>query len=716
MSRTFKLTRNRRTVGFGFEALEPRCLLAAGTFPGVPSVVDQFAALQSHADALAFTLPSSIPIDDTSLFDHYQGVVRYPGAGSSVFYVTQSDGEGGYLHTIQLSTRGTDGERLRSNLQYVGVDTEDARPSGVDRVRTSIRFDGSFQIDGQTLRRYKHPGGMAIVDNILFVPMDSRTTSDPSLSGGVGAIVLFDLGNNGQWRTSPRPIQVLPIAYKVDNLAVIKHKGTYLIYTNGDGGEVTRVYRTSSTDLRSPALTLNRGTTFSPSAHHVGPEWPTGSGGHQSSTFIRQSNSENPSDNDPIYMIATRMDGFAGNTFNGNDYADLYRVTFDSIGQMQLEWISTFQPTMRYSDGGTLGNFAAAGSAYVSPSGELLLYSTPHYDIETFRVVSGSQRFDLVDDNVRIAEIGHRNMVRNISPLLKPSLQLPSLYRVHEGSTVLLRATGTVSASPWVELFDDTNFGDRSLKVAYVDRAMYELNEFDELDRFTDKASSVRWRLPVGMRVELFDDDNFSDTKFVLEGNGLIRQYSNLGGFGDKTSSMRFVGSNPAENLTYDWDLDGDGIYGETGTNALRGDEVGQSPRFNAGISDGPSTVVVYARVTDGTGASTTKSMTVQILNLAPTVSITGPDAGNVGVRLSFQLTATDPSWADRRAKFRYVVDFGNGVVREYVPKAANSSMTVSNTYTRQDLYVIRVTAIDKDGGVSAQAVLQVAIGPVING
>ena len=40
-------------------------------------------------------------------------------------------------------------------------------------------------------------------------------------------------------------------------------------------------------------------------------------------------------------------------------------------------------------------------------------------------------------------------------------------------------------------------------------------------------------------------------------------------------------GSDPeGDPLTFTWDLDGDGVFGETGLAADRGDEVGASPTF----------------------------------------------------------------------------------------------------------------------------------------
>ena len=64
--------------------------------------------------------------------------------------------------------------------------------------------------------------------------------------------------------------------------------------------------------------------------------------------------------------------------------------------------------------------------------------------------------------------------------------------------------------------------------------------------------------------------------------------------------------SEPSASLTYTWDLDGDGVFGETGVDAAQGDEVGISPTFNAVGLDGPLTVVASLTVTDTQGASST--------------------------------------------------------------------------------------------------------------
>src|SRR5690606_8203046 len=51
--------------------------------------------------------------------------------------------KGGYLHVVRMTTRPSWGERLRSNVQRVGSDTEDTPPPAGDRWVRSLRFNGA---------------------------------------------------------------------------------------------------------------------------------------------------------------------------------------------------------------------------------------------------------------------------------------------------------------------------------------------------------------------------------------------------------------------------------------------------------------------------------------------------------------------------------------------------------------------------------------------
>jgi uncharacterized delta-60 repeat protein len=70
-----------------------------------------------------------------------------------------------------------------------------------------------------------------------------------------------------------------------------------------------------------------------------------------------------------------------------------------------------------------------------------------------------------------------------------------------------------------------------------------------------------------------------------------------------------------ADPLSYLWDLDGDGVFGETGSGATRGDEVGQSVTFNPAGAAG-TTKTVKVQVFDGDGGVTTATSSVQVLTV----------------------------------------------------------------------------------------------------
>lgn len=96
---------------------------------------------------------------------------------------------------------------------------------------------------------------------------------------------------------------------------------------------------------------------------------------------------------------------------------------------------------------------------------------------------------------------------------------------------------------------------------------------------------------------------------------------------GQVTLSPVVSNPDPSDPLTYQWDFDGDGIYGEAGSAALRGDEVGPAPTFNAsGLSVG--TYPIHLRVADSAGMSASSSGTVTVKPLPLLVLAAGSGAG----------------------------------------------------------------------------------------
>src|SRR5262249_49181618 len=100
-------------------------------------------------------------------------------------------------------------------------------------------------------------------------------------------------------------------------------------------------------------------------------------------------------------------------------------------------------------------------------------------------------------------------------------------------------------------------------------------------------------------------------------------------------------GSGP---LVFQWDLDRDGVFRQTGATALRGDEVAPTPTFSAAGLAGPTSVTVTLRVTDtSTGLTSTATATINVANVPPTVNA-GPDQTvNEGTTVNLAGTFSDP-------------------------------------------------------------------------
>jgi hypothetical protein len=682
----------------------------------VADALTQFDALKHHAEALAWRNPEALGAPDPSLFDHYQGLARNPRTGiAPVFYVSQLDDDDGglftghgYLHVVQFGSRTTTGERLRSNLQQNGNDTEEDSPPPSDTWLHSIRFDGTLLFDGVPLPAYKHPGSMALVDDVLFLPVDQPFDDHAP----TGHLLMFDVVDP----TNPVPLQALPLSHSIDNVGVTRlPDDTWLIWANGGGGDDIKVYRTSTTSLRDNTLDLILVQNWEPGSGLAGDFWPDGIGAHQSSTFLHDAAGT-------LHMIGMRHADVPG--IVGPDYVDLYRVDVSPSYELFLTPLRTRELHCVYDGGGgpldmRVCNMAASNNAYVSPTGELILYSIPHDDEDGFDT-----------DIVRMGEFRHVEVNREGSPLRAPGAEAGGPYAVGEGLTLALSGSAVPAADrPWVELYDDKGFGDRSIVIDYDDRALFELSDFDDLDDFGDKTSAVRWRSPVGLDIELFDDHDFSDRRIVLKGTGKTEEISDLDdqvvipgvvehynptrgagealGFSDKTSSARWTGTESPEAFTYVWDLDGDASFGETGAAAARGDETGATPTFSALALDGPLALTVSLHVsTAGVEAVGADVADLNVNNVPPTVSITSIDGGFAGLGLIGLPVKLTGSYSDIALDTHTAeVDWADGFTGAATVHAALSTVDATHVYTTAGDYSVQLRVTDDDNGTGTASI-----------
>lgn len=162
----------------------------------------------------------------------------------------------------------------------------------------------------------------------------------------------------------------------------------------------------------------------------------------------------------------------------------------------------------------------------------------------------------------------------------------------------------------------------------------------------------------------------------------------------------------PGDSLTYAWDLDNDGVFGETGPGAGRGDETGATPTFSAAGLDGPGTLPVSLRVTDQGGMAGTDTAAVDVMNVPPVVSA-GPDQlvyEDVIVSLA-PATFTDAGTLDTHTA---TIDWGDGTVEPGAVVESGGAGTVagSHTYLTAGTYDVTVSVTDDDGGLGTDTLI----------
>lgn len=590
---------------------------------------------------------------------HYQGVVRAPykaGGPNDVFYVTKSghpdDNEEAFLGVVQLRSRSAIdgasapfGERMRSNLLQRGTETADTAPPTTDRVVRRIEFSD-----------WKHPGGLQMTGDILVVPMEQPIDAlGETIEDKDCEIWFYDCTD----RLNPVRMDytlVLDIdtglSYKpraeagvVGIIKLPEPDGRFALLVTWAGDFQVACYVSNRTSFFLPDGRQDPQFEFQPYAFwevtdqpefdftglSINPftvdpfigAWPYATNSTDNnlvSTFqtmhlVQQADGG-------IYMIAARNTNNFSPVFVGIDVVSVFQVVglpsdgVQATGEVRFLYRGQKAFNMMPHDegiivlGGEIGDRAVFGNgnagvgAYVSPTGELLLYAIAHNETD--------ENMDLL----RMSEFRHRDMTWNaphVGPRWMPEPFGPMVtLEVGEELVRELRAEPWILGS-WVDLYEDSSYnsnGNAYQKIVQVIDAPDVLlddyqTRFSRLDGaginngFEDKASSHRLCLDPTTWFALYDDNNLEASLFSVapEEDGRLSLRSNYGfvDANDQANSATFYSFQQTLDLfparvtgmlvlgqvtgltseeieqrmavpEVEWDLDGDGVFEIAGT------------------------------------------------------------------------------------------------------------------------------------------------------
>ena len=415
--------------------------------------------------------------------------------------VTMSDHWQGVQRLPVISGTGLDGRYLivssdHDDYSRYGVVQMASRSSGAARLRSNrLRYGddtwdvapASNDVVGHTRiisSIRKHAGGIQTIGRYLLIPCEDNSNAT------MARVYFYDMASP----LSPTYLWGYDLVHQDAGGAAIAKlsDGRFLMaVARYDANEID-FYLSGNASITSPAW--SHLDTWYESEIQCAPGMDCNWGAYQAINFVTDASGE-------LYLIGNHRNGVAG-----SDWVDTFHV---EVWQTGSSVITKVAKRNLYCSSGypRQCNLDAAGGVYVDASHELIFYATEHDN-------------DGPSGTVKMVEFRQERPVESCSSL----------------------------SDAWIDFFEDTSFGGRSLMLDYSDRSKRRTYNWNGLDDFNDRASSARWCLPAGERLRVYRHDSYGGGYYDFNGNGSVQSDSNLHnnefsdgkGVGDNISSAQW--------------------------------------------------------------------------------------------------------------------------------------------------------------------------------
>ena len=197
--------------------------------------------------------------------------------------------------------------------------------------------------------------------------------------------------------------------------------------------------------------------------------------------------------------------------------------------------------------------------------------------------------------------------------------------------------------------------------------------------------------------VVVIDNIRFTDELPVLVADAGSGYSVQEGGQISLDGSNSISGFHFDTGVTYKWDLDGDGEFGETGTAAARGDELGIRPEFRPNRFDnGPSSIDIALKLETSNESSATAFSSVFLRNTAPYGTISGPAQISANQAVTYHAIVAD--YSDQDAA-NFEPSNWSWTVKGLVDEFSGTGTLISFTPTVREKLDISISVEDESGG-----------------